>query len=66
MVSDTMQAASRELGIDVDIRYTKRDYPRALAITRDFLSRRSIIWSRPTTSARAARSSSWRTARACP
>jgi len=38
MVSDTMQAASRELGIDVDIRYTKRDYPRALAITRDFLA----------------------------
>lgn len=38
MVSDTMQAAAHEFGIDVDIRYTKRDYPRAMAITRDFLA----------------------------
>jgi ABC-type sugar transport system substrate-binding protein len=38
LVSDTMRAAAPELGIDVDIRYTKRDYQAAMAITRDFLA----------------------------
>ena len=38
LVSDTMRAAAAELGIDVDIRYTKRDFQAALSITKDFLA----------------------------
>jgi ABC-type sugar transport system substrate-binding protein len=38
LVSDTMQAAAHELGIDVDIRYTKRDFQSAMDITKAFLA----------------------------
>ena len=38
LVSDTMRAAAEELGIDLDIRYTRRDLQRALDITKDFLA----------------------------
>ena len=39
-VSATMEAAASELGIDLDIHYTRRDYDKALAITDEVLSRR--------------------------
>ena len=38
LVVATMQAASAELGIDVDIRYTDRSHDKAISIARDFLS----------------------------
>ncbi|MBV8166858.1 MAG: ABC transporter substrate-binding protein [Alphaproteobacteria bacterium] len=38
LVSATMQAAAGQLNIDVDIRYTKRNYERAIQITKDFLA----------------------------
>jgi len=39
-VSATMQAAAAQLGIDLDIRYTRRDYDKALVLADELLSQR--------------------------
>jgi len=41
-VSATMQAAATQLGIDLDIRYTNREYNKALATADDILTRRPL------------------------